>query len=343
VNGAYYNEHDAFAASWLRGLIARGLIAPGHVDERDVRLVQPEDLRGFDQCHFFAGIGGWSYALRLAGWADARPVWTGSCPCQPFSSAGKGEGFADSRHLWPAWFRLIRECKPPVVFGEQVASKDGVAWLDHVATDLETVPYAFGAADLPAAGVRAPHIRQRLWFVADSGGSRVRDCRFGADSGAASEGLRHTEPERDDAACRLANTERERAESGLGVTATATSEEVGGRNPSASDSGRNGGAGLGLEHATGRRRQEPQERDGEQEPHSTDRNPSGPDAHGSNPWAEVVWLPCRDGKLRPTKPGLFPLAARIPGRVGLLRGAGNAIVPHAAAEFIRAYEEAVTA
>src|SRR5690242_15057774 len=167
MNAAYYNEIDPYAAQWLRNLIQAGQIAPGDVDERSIVDVRADDLRGYTQCHFFAGIGGWSYALRLAGWPDDRPVWTGSCPCQPFSAAGKRAGFDDTRHLWPAWFRLIRECAPPVVFGEQVASKDGVAWLDTVSTDLEAAGYAFGAADIPAAGVTAPHIRQRLFFVAD--------------------------------------------------------------------------------------------------------------------------------------------------------------------------------
>src|SRR5690242_446719 len=162
----YYNENDRFAAAWLRELIKAGHIAPGEVDERSIQEVRPEDLQGFTQCHFFAGIGGWSYALRLAGWPDDRPVWTGSCPCQPFSSAGKRGGFSDDRHLWPDWVRLIRECRPPVIFGEQVASPDGLAWLDLVSADLEGAGYAVGAADLCAAGVGAPHIRQRLYFVA---------------------------------------------------------------------------------------------------------------------------------------------------------------------------------
>jgi DNA (cytosine-5)-methyltransferase 1 len=167
----YYNEHDAFAAAWLRELIGAGLLPAGDVDERDVQLVQPADIAGYEQCHFFAGIGGWPYALQLAGWGD-RPVWTGSCPCQPFSSAGKGAGFDDPRHLWPAWFRLIRECRPAVVFGEQVASPPGLRWLDSVSTDLEAEGYAFGACDLAAASVGAPHIRQRLFFVADAGSSK---------------------------------------------------------------------------------------------------------------------------------------------------------------------------
>ena len=172
---AFYNENDPFAAQWLRNLIAAGHIAPGVVDERSIEDVTPDDLRGFTQCHFFAGVGVWSLALRRAGWPDDKPVWTGSCPCQPFSAAGKGDGFADERHLWPAFFHLISECKPGVIFGEQVASKDGLGWLDLVQTDLETENYAVGAVDLCAAGFGAPHIRQRLFWVADTfGGKRAR-------------------------------------------------------------------------------------------------------------------------------------------------------------------------
>lgn len=166
---AYYNEIEPYAAQWLRNLIDAGLIAPGDVDERSILDVHPDDLRGYTQCHFFAGVGVWSYALRRAGWADNRPVWTGSCPCQPFSSAGKRAGFADERNLWPAWFHLVTEAKPSAVpvFGEQVASADGLAWLDLVSADLEGAGYAVAPVDLCAAGVGAPHIRQRLWFVAE--------------------------------------------------------------------------------------------------------------------------------------------------------------------------------
>ena len=164
---AYYNENDRYAAQWLRNLIADGQIAPGDVDERSIADVTAADLAGYAQCHFFAGIGGWSYALRLAGWPDSRPVWTGSCPCQPFSAAGKRGGVDDARHLWPVWQRLIGECRPSIVFGEQVASKDGRAWwFNLVQPDLERMGMAASAADMCAPGVGAPHIRQRLWWLA---------------------------------------------------------------------------------------------------------------------------------------------------------------------------------
>ena len=127
---AYYNEIDQFAAQMLRNLIAAGHIAPGDVDERSIEYVHPSDLKPYTQCHFFAGIGVWSHALRRAGWPDDRPVWTGSCPCQPFSAAGAGAGFDDQRHLWPHFHWLISERRPPVVFGEQVASRDANPWID---------------------------------------------------------------------------------------------------------------------------------------------------------------------------------------------------------------------
>lgn len=171
---AYYNEIDAYAAQWLRNLISAGLIAPGDVDERSIADVPADDLRGYTQCHFFAGIGGWSLAARLAGWPDDQELWTGSCPCQPFSVIGKRGGAADERHLWPVFADLIRERRPSKVFGEQVASADGRTWLAGVRADLEGMGYRVGAADLCAAGIGAPHIRQRLYWVADTDSLRFQ-------------------------------------------------------------------------------------------------------------------------------------------------------------------------
>ncbi len=196
---AYYNEFDSFSAQWLRELIKEGAIPDGEVDERDIRDVEPVDLARFDQCHFFAGIGTWAYALRQAGWNEAEPVWTGSCPCQPFSAAGHKRGFEDDRHLWPVFFNLIRQCKPHVVFGEQVASKDGLVWLDLVSADLEGEAYAVGAVDTCAAGFGAPHIRQRMYWVADADSKRYERRKEGDQS----RSQLPLQIERQSSACRL--------------------------------------------------------------------------------------------------------------------------------------------
>lgn len=169
MSGAYYNEIDPDACATLRELIQCGLIAPGDVDSRSIRDVAPVDLRGYTQHHFFAGFGVWSYALRQAGWPDDRPVWTGSCPCQPLSNAGTRKGFADERHLWPDWHWIIQECRPVVIFGEQVASKLADDWIDLVHADLEGLDYAFGCTPFPAASVGAPHIRDRNYWMAYAG------------------------------------------------------------------------------------------------------------------------------------------------------------------------------
>lgn len=323
----YYNEIDPKAAAWLRELIKHGHIARGVVDERSIVDVRPDELMGYTQCHFFAGIGIWSYALRLSGWPDDRPVWTGSCPCQPFSAAGKGKGFEDERHLWPVWHNLIKECRPPVVFGEQVASKAGLEWFDLVSSDMEASGYAVGAADLCAAGVGAPHIRQRLWFVgmADSG----RNERGGWNT------LRAAEGEHGCAPCEGegAGAERERPEhdapvrgSGGGV-ADAESKRVYGINGrpqepipqerAEHDSGRAASGVADTEHAIGREVSEHRENGcnrpdgGWKEAYSLagarrevcDR--AGPT---NSHWRDADWLFCRDGKWRPTIPSPFEVA-----------------------------------
>lgn len=319
---AYYNEINQYAAQWLRNLIAAGYIADGDVDERDIKDVTADDLVGYDQCHFFAGIGGWSYALRLAGWPDDRPVWTGSCPCQPFSAAGRKKGMHDDRHLWPVWFGLIRECRPVTVFGEQVEAAINHGWLDLVQDDLEREGYTVGAVGLPAACVGAPHIRQRLWFVADANDKGLeRRC-----------GIKHTDQDavgKNGMACNMAYTEI------AGWDERRAGETRNGGNSTRKQSERLLPA-LGMGDAACERCEEARQHFDRQ----TERT-AGASAETWNAcqsvWSGADWIFCRDNKWRQVKPGIEPLAHGISGRVGALQAYGNAIVPQVAAELIRAY------
>lgn len=307
---AYYNDNDPKIAAWLQELIKARLIADGEVDTTDIRDVQPADLRGFRQVHVFAGIGGWSVALRLAGWHDARAVWTGSCPCQPFSVAGARRGASDARHLWPAWYRLIRECRPATVFGEQVDSPDGIDWLDAVCADLERSRYAVAPVGLCAAGCGAPGLRHRLWFVAHPAGARSR----------ATGSSRQVEA-------------RWRVESGR------EDERMVGRMADVVSTGRaEGWAGAGCGSVTWRGRiiGGLANADCALTEYARLQRSWRLVQPATNPlagvWGSADWLWCDDGKTRPVEPGTFPLAHGLPARVGRLRGYGNAIVPQVAAE-----------
>jgi len=176
---AYYNDFDKRVCAWLRQLIKDGLITDGDVDDRSIADVRADDLLGYDRIHMFAGVAGWDHALNLAGWGD-RPVWTGSCPCQDFSNSGRKEGFDGKRDLWPEMHRLIRECKPATVFGEQV--DDSPEWCDRMLNDLEGEGYACASAIIPASAVNAPHERKRFWFVAHSNQERGQGLEPWKDS-----------------------------------------------------------------------------------------------------------------------------------------------------------------
>ena len=306
---AYYNEIDPYAAQWLRNLIDKGLIAPGVVDERSIEDVKPNELMGYTQCHFFAGIGVWSLALRRAGWPDNRPIWTGSCPCQPFSAAGKSAGFTDERHLWPAWEWLIRECKPAAIIGEQVSSTAADPWLDLVQADLEALDYAFGCVPFPSAGVGAPHIRDRAYWVGDSNSKPARRNAGAAYAAQAKYGAGKSDCYRpgdagDAFSSRVANTKLQQRQN-----STTGSDEARGRDEESA-------ALAGL---------------------CSDSRP-GP-TNGF--WADADWLFCRDGKWRPVEPGTFPLADGTASRVGRLRAYGNAINAEAATVFIQSVMESL--
>ncbi|EPX6645533.1 DNA cytosine methyltransferase [Enterobacter hormaechei] len=341
---AYYNEIDPFAAQWLRNLIAGGHIAPGEVDERSIEDVTPDDLRGFTQCHFFAGIGVWSHSLRLAGWPDDKPVWTGSCPCQPFSAAGKGDGFADERHLWPHFFHLISERRPQHVFGEQVAAGNANVWFDLVQSDLEGMGYAFGLVPFTSASIGAPHIRERAYWVAHAS-SRRYDGRTETSGQKAMPGAGDAISDRvngmaysnhrisdegetlrtgrnavldGSSANRLGDTNLTRLE-GLGRNDSSAGWE--GATGSVAAPGFHDGlaytdnkqhsiaiSGCGNEHVSAGRQQDPAALAGLR------RDYRALEVNGF--WRDADWLLCRDGKWRPVEPGTFPLVDGAAARLG---------------------------
>lgn len=432
---AYYNEFDPFAAEWLRELIKDGLIAPGDVDERSIEDVVPTDLKPYTQCHFFAGIGGWSLALRMAGWPDDRPVWSGSCPCQPFSVAGKKRGINDERHLWPTWFELIRECRPSTVFGEQVSSSGGSGWLSGESFTLQAMQdrkivlrilrqlQGAQAEDLhrllhqARKGEEAEEkasIQSRLLPVATGeqsksfsqsseiqGQDKELGIQFGPRSHPRDHRFRGLRDDRDSVCLGRAKVlERSITASsgqrqgihngehqGCLVLTERDGKHLGGEHYLDSCIGHYRDAAGGkreiarlLSQESKRKAKYPGPRsvfsDLEQcgysvgaidtpaasigAPHIRQRffwvgrvvNPSSPQRKkqpvsvaaiqrytglscGSF-WGDAIHVPCADGKRRPVKPSIFPLAHGVPNRVGTLRGAGNAIVPQVAKEFIEA-------
>lgn len=395
----YYNDFDEGSVAWLTELMKQGHIPPGEIDRRSILDVTADDVRGFRQCHFFAGIGGWAYALRLASVPVDLSLWTGSPPCQPFSSAGRQEGRNDERHLAPHFLALVGSARPGMLLGEQVASSEVFgkatkrargnscpppqwAWLDDLLDRLEASRYTAGAVDFPSAGVGAPHIRQRTYFgavaqewlehaarvgrvewraepgergvvggcgvvgMADSDSARsLPGTQRGIHRGQEGSGSRHGEPERPGATGGMVNL------FGAGLEGFSGHGD-GSREPGWIDADPLGsvgaaGAACGLDNTHGRdasAEREQSRRQYGQQPQdggtgNADQRP-GP-LHGF--WGTADWLFCRDDKWRPVEPESQPLAHGLSGRVGLLRGYGNAINPQAAAIFIKAFLETVTA
>lgn len=336
---AYYNEIEPAAAHLLRALIDRNIIAPGEVDTRSIKDVQPDDLMGFTQCHFFAGGGIWSVAARLAGWPDERPLWTASCPCQGESVAGKKLGADDPRHLWPDCFRIIRARRPAVVVGEQVARAAGTHWLDGVWSDLEGEAYAFRAVDFPACAVDAPHIRQRLYWVAATEGVAEPDSGMGgrrADQQERGSQGRNADWRLGEAAslC-VALSDADRAGRGELRRPEPISPELCGAECASGDA-RSRGVDQADTASVGWG-------EGRAEPSVRGWRDAAVGAGGrlehwpkGSYWSDHEWRIGADGKARRVEPGLRLLVDGLPGRVPLLRIGGNAIVAQQAAEVIAA-------
>ena len=321
----YFNDFDEGACAWIAELMKQGHIPPGEIDRRSILEVKPDDVKGFTQCHFFAGIGGWAYALRLAGVPVDVSLWTGSPPCQPFSVAGRQEGREDERHLAPHFVDLVWAARPGMLFGEQVASAQVFgkapkrvrgnavpppdwAWIDDLLNRLEAARYTAGANDFPSAGVGAPHIRQRTYFGAVAHewlehASRNGWIEWGSEPSQRGAGI----------GC---------GARGLGDCLGSGLEGLGWNGDGSREPGRIVSGALGSASEAGTV--------GEGRPGPT-----------NGFWGTADWLFCRDERFRPVEPGTFPLAPGVSGRVGLLRGYGNAINPQQASIFIQAFFEAL--
>lgn len=200
----YVNEFDPNAAAWIRELMKMKALPEGEVDERSITDVEPSDITGFTQCHFFAGIGGWLQALILGRIPWDLRLASASLPCQPWSASGLQLGEEDDRHLYPTFHNLVLACRWPLIFGEQVSSSKVVGpvhrpdrlplrgeeppvWYSGIRDSLESASYTVGALDIPAPGIGTDcevgivrgdsfewqpgrigpnHIRQRLYWCA---------------------------------------------------------------------------------------------------------------------------------------------------------------------------------
>jgi DNA (cytosine-5)-methyltransferase 1 len=324
---SYYNEFDPKAAAWLRELIKQGLIEDGEIDERSIVDVEASDIKHFHRCHFFAGIGGWSYALHLAGIPSHISLWTASLPCQPFSNAGKQLGKDDDRHLLPHFLELVKQCRPDTIFGEQVESAIRHGWLDDLQTTMEAESYAVGHCVLGAHSVGSFHQRHRLYWVADSGSKGLEgrqraeraDQQFAGENGLVNSGMGDTKHDGSSGGQVVPSdvqpSEERRSEKSFVSSESARAGKTG-----------NARVLLASESRCGI-------------------------------WHNPDWLYCRDDKFRPVKSGLEPLVDGVSARVVRsgdtsepinadyssearlmrLKGYGNAIVPQVAAEFISAF------
>lgn len=376
----FYNDIDEGVCAWLRELIKAGLIPDGEVSSTSITELNPDDLNKYTQCHFFCGVAGWLEAFLLAGIDPRSRRWTGSCPCQPFSAAGSQEGQADARHLWPAFMRLIRVCRPDSVFGEQVEGAIGFGWLDGIQADLEAEGYAVGHCVLGAHSAGSPNIRQRLYWVAYAEGQRE-----GPESGGAREGVLLADG--CGAPSRMAYAHAsERGTGGAGRNGSAGTDA--GRKEGDIQSGADGEAGgvaipesaggcgrFALGDGTMQKSGGPSENSrlgytGDPRPQghwgpgreldATGREDTQRHSGATGFWSRYDLIPCRDGKARRIESGVKPLVDGLPkgmvrvcdpslpidaqasaeGRVIRLKGYGNAINPHTAALFIRAAESA---
>lgn len=318
----YYNDNDPVCAYVLKGLVDAGVLPAGDVDSRSITEVTNDDIKGYTQVHLFAGGGLWPLAAKAIGWTGE--LWTGSCPCQPFSAAGRHKGTSDPRHLWPHYYRLISAHRPAYVVGEQVSGKPGYGWLDGVFDDLEAEDYTCGAADVAACAVDAPHQRSRLYWW-----GKMAD----PDSQPGQQNTRSAPGNEEKNGRWAENNHRFEREDEGGV------KNVG-------NSGVSGLQGHSRDVIAPQRRQA-----------QNGQAIKTDNSSGASYWSDAEWIECYDGKARRTQPGIRFLVNGISlvvasgddgidtetkeypkGRIEAWKIAGNAIVYPLAVDFLRSIQ-----
>ena len=245
-------------------------------------------------------------------------------PCQPLSVAGQRQGDVDQRHLWPAFHRLIAERRPATILGEQVAGKDGREWMAAVRADLEALGYAVGVACLPAAGLGAPHLRYRLFWVAHAASRRSLGS---IDRRERDEGGGPQQPPGNGPSGLLAYAERQRVR-GEARNDDGAPGEISGevRQQRLRPDGGPGAATGVLADAQGNRCDlKPGVADlkagagivGIDQPANGGRIgwPRPPNGF----WSDADWIFCRDGKWRPAQSSILALAHGTSPRLGRMR------------------------
>ena len=110
-----------------------------------------------------------------------RPeIICGGYPCQPFSLAGQRNGTDDPRHLWP-WVRdAISALRPSYAILENVRGHLTLGGI-QVIGQLAEIGYDAEWRVVSAAGLGAPHRRDRIVIVAYPNNSRSGTSERGID------------------------------------------------------------------------------------------------------------------------------------------------------------------
>lgn len=240
-------------------------------------------------------------------------VICGGFPCQPWSLAGQRKGRDDDRDLWPEMLRIIRDCGPRWVIGENVPGLDDKRFmaLDGVLSDLEGAGYEARTFEIPACAVDAPHKRARLFVVANAkvelfDGSRAKgNGRPQSANGSGSNALADAERPRLEELRSVSGNNGEKRQTAERNGAVVNHKGVGWRE------GRAGTEVRSWRNAVA-------------------------SASGANAWADHEWLVDPQGKARRVKPGIHLLVNGVPARTQQIRGYGNSVVPQIVTEIGRA-------